>query len=195
MPPKVRFQQQDIVDAAYHLARRQGLDAITARSVAAEIGCSTQPIFRVFENMDQLKQCVLAKATERFSEFIADSRQRCQSTFKSLGIAYLLYAMEEPHLFHMVFLRKHEPRLKQLDDFTCKDFVIQALMEQCCFNQEQAKSINLHMWIYTYGLAAMLATNQLKFTEKELNALLKMEYRAVVAALVCSDTEKYNPPS
>ncbi len=195
MPPKVRFKENDIVDAAYELARKKGLDAINARSVAAAIGCSTQPIFRVFENMEQLKDRVLEKAIECFSEYIDTNRQSSGAVYKSVGIAYLLFATEEPYLFQMVFLSKRDERQKAMSAFACKEVVVQTLMEQSGFSLEQAKVIHQHMWVYTYGLAAILATGQLKYTTNELNDLLMMEYRAIVAALQCKDIEQINPPA
>ena len=194
MPPKVRFQQQDIITAAYELARKHGLDAINARSVAGEIGCSTQPIFRVFENMEQLKARVFEKAIRRFSDFIEENKNCCESPFKSLGLAYLLYSMKEPHLFHMVFMRHPAEIPAEVKAFNCSELVIETLVEKSGFSKEQAEAIHLHMWVYTYGLAAMLATEQLKFTADELNELLNMEYRAVVSALICEKTKEILPP-
>lgn len=194
MPPKVRFQQQDIVTAAYELARKHGLDAINARSVANEIGCSTQPIFRVFENMEQLKARVFEKAVQRFTDFIEENKNCCESQYKSLGMAYLLYAMKEPHLFHMVFMRCSAEKATQMQLFHCREDVIAMLMEKCQFTEEQAQAIHLHMWVYTYGLAALLATKQVQYTTDELSALLNMEYRAVVAALTCKGIQELLPP-
>ena len=46
--------KNQILDAAYSIAKRDGLSLITARNVAKEIGCSTQPIYLEFENMDEI---------------------------------------------------------------------------------------------------------------------------------------------
>lgn len=195
MPPKVRFRKETIVEAAYELARKKGLNSINARSVAAVIGCSTQPIFRVFENMEQLKEQVLNKAFERFEQYIQENRQSSGGAHKSVGMAYLLFAMEEPYLFHMVFLGEHGAQPEAMRAFACKEVVVQTLMEQSGFSHEQSLIIHRHMWVYTYGLAAILATGQLKYTPEELNELLIMEYRAIVASLHFENIEQYNPPA
>ena len=62
MPPKIRFDRDCIINAAYQLARKDGYEAINARAVAKEMGSSTQPLFRVFENMEKLKAEVYKKA-------------------------------------------------------------------------------------------------------------------------------------
>ena len=43
-----------ILDTSFALTREEGFFNITARKVAAKVGCSTQPIFRVYKNMEEL---------------------------------------------------------------------------------------------------------------------------------------------
>ena len=40
-----KINKEGILEAAYNLARREGIAAITARKLAKEISCSTQPIY------------------------------------------------------------------------------------------------------------------------------------------------------
>lgn len=194
MPPKVRFQQEIIVDAAFELAKTNGLDAINARSVAGEIGCSTQPIFRVFENMDQLKKRVMEKAVQHFDTYIAKTQNSSESSFKSVGMAYLLFAMNEPHLFQMVFLRCCKSSAAR-EKYRCSTYVIETLVNKAGFNTEQAKIIQRHMWIYTYGLAALLMTGQLRYEKEELSDMIDMEYRAIVSGLLWEKSGQINPPA
>ena len=56
MPPKVKFQKEEIVAAAADVAREKGAQAVTARDVAAKLGVSTRPIFTYFDTMDELKE-------------------------------------------------------------------------------------------------------------------------------------------
>lgn len=192
MPPKVRFAREDIIKAAFALAREKGLDAVNARSVAGEIGCSTQPIFRVFENMDQLKECVLDCAAERFVEYVEGCRSSSETEYESIGMAYLTFALEEPNLFFMVFMHKRNGAVR---DVLCnKGKVVNALMEKTSFTQEQARIIHRHMLTYTYGLAAMMATGQVEYSKEELHELLLLEYRAIVAALLWEDAKSIMPP-
>ena len=47
-----------ILDTAFEMTREEGIAGVTARRVAARAGCSTQPIFRVYENMEELQAAV-----------------------------------------------------------------------------------------------------------------------------------------
>ena len=70
MPPKVKFQKEEIVRAALNVARKQGVEMVTAREVAKELGVSVGPIFTWFDTMEQLKAEVYALAKARYREHI-----------------------------------------------------------------------------------------------------------------------------
>ncbi len=55
MPRPQRYDRETILEAAFALVRRSGMEALCARAVARELGCSTQPIFRTFASMDDLR--------------------------------------------------------------------------------------------------------------------------------------------
>lgn len=58
-----------ILDTAFAMTREEGFANVTARKVAAKAGCSTQPIFRVYKNMEELWGAVYERAAEFFRDF------------------------------------------------------------------------------------------------------------------------------
>lgn len=182
MPPKVRFQQIDIINAAFELTRKNGLDAINARSVACEIGCSTQPIFRVFENMEQLKNAVFERSAQLFQNRLDARRSDGESAYKTVGMVYLVFAMQEPHLFRLLFLNKHGKNLE--GQFNIRTHVTEELMQKGGFNKEQADLIHHHMKVYVTGLATSLSVGTVSLSEEKIDELLCMEYRAIVSYLI-----------
>lgn len=52
MLPRTRFSKEEIVDAAFMIAQESGFSAITARSVAQQLGCSVGPLYANFATMD-----------------------------------------------------------------------------------------------------------------------------------------------
>ena len=52
MPPKIKITKEEIVDTALNLVREAGEQALNARSIAAKLKCSTQPVFSNFETME-----------------------------------------------------------------------------------------------------------------------------------------------
>ena len=69
MSRKAIISKEDIIDAAFNITKREGFDKITSRGLAAEAGCSTQPIFRIYENMEALKKDVYDRASGFYEEF------------------------------------------------------------------------------------------------------------------------------
>ena len=55
MPAVKKVSREEIIDAAVDVLRDGGFSSVNARSVAKKLGCSTQPIYFSFKNMDELK--------------------------------------------------------------------------------------------------------------------------------------------
>jgi len=54
MARKETITIQMILDTAFAMTREEGFANVTARKVATKAGCSTQPIFRLYKNMEEL---------------------------------------------------------------------------------------------------------------------------------------------
>lgn len=72
MPPKAKFTRDEIIDMALHIAREQGMDAVTARELGNRLGSSARPIFTVFENMDEVKELVILRAKELYGQYVEE---------------------------------------------------------------------------------------------------------------------------
>ena len=59
MPAKRKIQKEDILKASISIISHEGLNALNARKIAKKLGCSTQPLFYIYENMDVLKKDVI----------------------------------------------------------------------------------------------------------------------------------------
>ena len=76
MPAIRKVTRDDVVNAALDVLRESGFSAVNARSVAQKLGCSTQPIYRVFGSMDELK-------TEMASRAVKDHTRRITAAVNS----------------------------------------------------------------------------------------------------------------
>jgi len=54
--------QEVIIEAAFELVRKEGFEVLSARNIAKQIGCSTQPIYWCYKSMDEIKAEVCRKA-------------------------------------------------------------------------------------------------------------------------------------
>ena len=103
MPPKPKYTKEEIVDAAFELAREKGIDAVVAREVGKRLNTSSTPIFTVFDNMEELKNEVFQRAKNMFIQYMDDVLEY-QPAFKEFGMRWVRFAKEEPNLYSFLFL-------------------------------------------------------------------------------------------
>ena len=58
MPKKPTTTRDAMIEGAFQLIREKGHESLTARNLAAFLGCSTQPIMYQFPNLDMLRDLV-----------------------------------------------------------------------------------------------------------------------------------------
>jgi len=95
-----------ICTAASHLFATQGYDAVTLRSIAAEVGCSPMTPYRYFEGKDEIFALVRAAAFRRFAEQQEAAIAHIKSPerkLRALGIAYVEFALDEPDAYRLMF--------------------------------------------------------------------------------------------
>ena len=106
MPPRFKFTKEEIVQAALDITRESGLSALTARALAARLGCSVKPVFGAFKNMEEVQQEVMAAANRMYEDYLKTDMAKGQyPPYKASGMAYIRFAKEEPHLFKLLFMR------------------------------------------------------------------------------------------
>jgi len=110
MPPKTRFTPDAILDAAIELTRADGVHALTARAVAAQLGSSTAPIFSNFGGMEALHEQLIDRIITRFVE--ATDIVRDEDPMISAGLGMVRFAAEEPRLYEALFLTHHPYHFK-----------------------------------------------------------------------------------
>ena len=83
VPPQKRIFQKDILEAAANLVAQQGPQALSVRSLARAMGCSTQPIYSEFEHMDALREELMAYIREQYLRENADSYKQVALSFST----------------------------------------------------------------------------------------------------------------
>ena len=87
-----------MIDGAFQLIREKGHESLTARNLAALLGCSTQPIMYQFPNLDMLRDLAYQKADAFHSKYILTAGDLLE-----IGMRYIRFAEEEPQLFRFLF--------------------------------------------------------------------------------------------
>ena len=182
MPAVRKASKDEIVDAAVEVLREGGFAAVNARSVAKKLGCSTQPIYFSFRNMEELKAALTVRAIELHTRRVRDSlraREGNDSRYSSYGMGFVKFAAEERQLFRWLYLEGEQLGPYQNDVLLPE--VIAVIVEEFGYSEEVARRLHQDMIYFTYGLAILANTGHLHLTEEELREAFRREFRALIA--------------
>ena len=102
--PIRKFSADDIVEAAFRVIRKYGLEKFSARSIASELGSSTMPLYSGHRSMKDLEEAITKGATDLLLEY--QTKERTGRGFLDMGVGYVMFAMEEKNLFRMMLFRE-----------------------------------------------------------------------------------------
>lgn len=181
MPKALEISKENVVRAAVKLINKEGWANLNARSLAKQLGISTKPLYRLYENMDEIKDNVLQEIYRQYDEFI-NSKIDSKKALLTLCIAYVDFANEYKNLFISLFLSDNLKWKKIEDVFDEKwnQSTIIQLVNKHGFSFEEAKELFLHMWLYANGLATLIATNQIKLDEEKIMVRMVKIYKNLV---------------
>lgn len=192
MPPIKKIQKEDIINCALALLKNESIEQINARRIAKELGCSVQPIFYNFENMDDLKKVLFQQIYEIYQNYMFEGSQ-VKNPYKGMGLAYIRFARDYPNFFKMIFMGRTEfsPKTLIMNDNKGND-VIQKGMELTGFSFEEQKEFHVKVWIFTHGLATLVATGTIQINDYEIDQLLESAVREMIIGRKCEMNGKYN---
>lgn len=180
MPPTVRFTRDAVLHAACQLMRREGMEALNARAIAKELGGSTQPIFRLFTNMEDLHRELILYVARQFQAHAEEDMAQSDSPYIQLCTTYLLYGRDEPELFKLLFMRDRVSE-GQYSDQTNFDLVFNIIKKETPLDDETALRFFERTWLFIHGLAVCIATKYIPCQdEKYLISMVKEAYNAAV---------------
>lgn len=180
MPPKIQYCKADILHSAFKITRKRGIAALNARAIARDLGCSTQPIFRAFKSMEDIKDEMIRMGMGLYRIYIQRSSDTTVRPYLQTGLAYVAFAREEPELFKLLFMRDRvsEGTQDEKVDRTV-EYVIDLVMRRTGLNRAQAEDFHRHVWIFTHGLAVMIATGFINVPNDVAQKLMMDEYRSM----------------
>ena len=165
MPPKVVFNKEKIIKTAFEIFKNEGIDCITARSLAAKMGCSTAPIYTCFQNIEEIKQQALEKAfatLQRYTE-----KKYTGDAFLNVGVGMLCFARDYKRIYKTIFLEssRYISFISELEILSLSQ--IKKNESLADLNGEDLNRIYYKMSVFTFGLSAFLCADMLEDTSNE----------------------------
>lgn len=175
MARKKEIDKQRILDAAYKLAIRGGIESLTARNIAKAVNCSTQPIYLEFKNMQDLRNQVLARISDELKSNTLQQNFTGEPLI-DLDLSYLYFAKEHVDLFRAMFVDGkfgNQMIVDTLMGLGLEKFKQQFDAEQ--FSEERLNHIVISNWIAATGLATLLINKMANFTQAQMISVLKAQ--------------------
>lgn len=193
MPPIVRYSKEKIVDVALKIVEEKGIDSVSARSVAKELGCSICPVFSCFESMDLLKKELLNEMYRVYLLCVEENMKKNNKPFKGTGIGYIEFAKKHKNYFKALFMSNIDDKLFNLlgiDENNKK--IERAISEEQEISKDEARRIHGYCWIFVHGIAVMQATGYCTFSEEEIDEMLSEQYLSLIEKMKKESTYENN---
>ncbi len=181
--PKQRITKEMILEVAFKLARERGYEQVVVKNIAAEMGCSVQPIYSYFSNMDALKQAVVGAAMQFYNGFIY-SRVDNDRVLQSMARANVAFAKYETNLFKLLFLQKLNGlnSFNDIYEWMGDKQATRRLAEELLLPEEKIKQVYVMLIVFTHGVATMIATGGADISDEESADILERAYEAFIKA-------------
>ena len=183
MPPKCKFTKEEIIQTAFEMVRTDGLSELTARALGGRLGSSPKPIFSIFTSMEEVQEEVIGAAKKRYAEYVEKGLQETPA-FRGVGTQYILFAIREPKLFQILFMKEQgevldvRHVLPVIDDNY--DKILASLIDGYRIEEPVAERIYQHLWIYSHGIATLCATKMCQFTKEEIEQMMAEIFRGLL---------------
>ena len=173
MAPKNKFTKEEMVEAALRIVRIKGVDSLTAKTMAYELGTSTQPIFTAFGSMDSVKREVYAAAVRVYDSY-TDAGLKEKIPFFGVGMQYIRFAREEPELYRLLFLtkptEKEHSAMKAMGHL--QELVRPTLTAIYHISAEEADLYFRDLWLVVHSLSTLIVTGDCPYSNLEIGQIL-----------------------
>lgn len=174
MAKNIVFTKEQILKRTSKFVRIKGIDALNARSLCKYIGCSTQPLFRNFESMEDLKKELRKYLYGYYNDFIGTMVDP-KDYLSTMAYAYVLFAYRESNIFDVLFMNDlagsrtiYEVLVSNYDKS-----IIESIPAQYGLTKKQAEKLYRDVRFYIHGLSCQIACHSIVISEQEIKGLIK----------------------
>lgn len=174
MAPKNKYTKEAMVAAALRVVRAKGLPALTAKTLAKELGSSTQPVFTCFGTMDAVKREVRAAAERMYDGYAAEGPGQ-EIPFLGFGMQYIRFAREEPELYRLLFLETTvDGSSGALEAMKHSQSAVRPFLESAYhIGEEDARLYFRDLWLVVHSLATLIVTGGCPYSDGEIAQILQ----------------------
>lgn len=176
MARKVQISKEMILQAALDMLIRDGYSAINVKTLAKEIGCSTQPIVWHFDNMEGLRRALAEYARDYAKNKMQPIGTNAVEAFEHTGRAFAFMAVHEPNLFRYLYLDENKGKSQHtFDAIVTSENNSEQINNIAGYLGIPAENVARYLQntiIYAHGVATLVATNVISATEDEMMEMI-----------------------
>lgn len=172
MAPKNKYTKEEMISAALRVVRAKGMEALTAKALAEELGTSTQPVFTCFSTMESVKKEVRAAAEEVYDAYVAQGLRQ-EISFYGFGTQYVRFAREEPELYRLLFLTREDGACGALEAMKHSQQRVRPSLEKTYhLSPEEADRFFRDLWLVAHSFATLIVTGGCPYSDEEIGRIL-----------------------
>ena len=182
MPKNIKISKDMILEAAFDIVRKDGIEKLSNRELATRLKCSIRPIYYQFENVEEMQKELYKKIEHYFYKFLLDNMVEGIPKYKQIGINYIKFAKTEKKLFQTLFMSEIglTPDAFVLKGGKDYEEIAKLVKISTNLNEDDIKDFHTKMWIFCHGIATLVACGTIKLTDNQVQELLSYEFQALM---------------
>jgi len=198
MARPVTVTKERILSAAIDLVRSGGPSALTARGLCTRLDCGANAIFSAFGSIQGVRDATREEARKLYRKRVGDGFM-LNPPFKGFGMAFIWFAMDEPHLFSLIMEAQTQPTSYKnyIDTYIgFKEESLSAITDTFGLQEEEdAEMLYYQLILVALGLALTCTSGKSPLTIPQVSEILGKNVRAflMVIRAGADDREKYIP--
>ena len=192
MARPITVTKERILSAALDLVRSGGPSALTARNLCTALGCGANAIFSTFGSIGGVRETVRKEARELYRKRVG-AGFRLNPPFKGFGVAFIWFAMDEPHLFSMIMESQSQPASYKdyIDSYVgFKAESLSAIAGTFGLNGKDAETLYYQLILVALGLASTCTGGNSPLTIPQVSEILGKNVRAFLMVIRAGNDER-----
>ena len=171
MARKTQISKEVILEAAFAMLLRDGYASINIKTLAKEIGCSTQPIAWHFGNMEGLRAALLEYSLAFLKDRFSTQGEHVSEILEGIASRYIELAFDYPNLYKYLYMSDHDGEkmgnLAHLLRAENEEKVVHMIGQEHGIPTEAAEKYLMNLQLYVHGIASFAVT-KISFPSKEV---------------------------